>query len=97
MDNAYGTSPISPELLKEQQQQNGITNTVLDAMKEPVRKFTPEFLANAAYRETEDVPIFTPKEKFEVMLARLNRYPTLLGDDDNQAAIIKACRVRAGL
>lgn len=94
MDNAY-SKPLSPDIIRDQGILNGITNCILDMLLGP--KVTAEQIADAAYRETEDVPTFTPAEKFEVMLARINRVWSGDMKDDFAAEVIKACRVRAGL
>jgi hypothetical protein len=40
---------------------------------------------------------FSPAQHFTAMLKHISVQPDLDADDDFQAALIKACRVRAGL
>lgn len=40
---------------------------------------------------------FSPLQRFTAMLKRLAAQPDFPKDDDMQAALIKECRVRAGL
>lgn len=53
---------------------------------------TPTEIAEEAYEATKDFPCFEPRDRFEALLQYL-----VNKNEDHQAAVIKACRVKAGL
>lgn len=57
----------------------------------------PEEIAQSAFDATRSYPCFDANDRFKGMLESLldNGHNTL--DDDTQAAVIRACREKAGL
>lgn len=76
--------------------QADIARGFLEVLTGQPAKPTPEQIADRAYRETTDVPSFSAADRFHVVISRINRTEPNLSDDD-QAAVILACRRRCGL
>lgn len=83
------------DVIKTQKIENGILNAFLDIIRPATP--SPDAIAEAAYRETSDVPTFGSNDKFHVMIERINRTMGPHLSDDDQAAVIHACRRRAGV
>lgn len=56
----------------------------------------PTLIAEYAFAATKELPCFDAADRFQAMLEHITeKNPEL--DDDTQAAVIRACREKAGL
>lgn len=56
----------------------------------------PALIADHAFAATKDLPCYDAEDRFAAMLEHINESRPEL-DDDTQAAVIAACREKAGL